>query len=343
MRSGGLVDRHIAFVEALRAAGVPVSLAEDVDAATAIGTLGLAEREALRATYAATLVKRVAHRPSFDALFDLYFPALVGEGRTAADEVTVGPQDTGPALAAFREEMAEAMRAGDQERLQELAIQAVARFGAMPGRAPGLSSWSAYQALKRLDPDGLVQQVAEALRAGGVPGRRTRRRQVLGPVHRARRGRRTPPDRGGEGSRARRRHHAATDDRQDRLHQRPSRGPRADAPGDLPARPATGHPAQPGAPLATPPRTAGLPAYGPRLDLHRRRPAHHPSSTEASAPHRARGAVRRERLGRELRPVHPAAGLRAARPVHQGPGVHVRRPGPRGHLSTSAPARTSPT
>jgi len=167
--SGGLTGRHIGLVEALRAAGVPVSLAEDVDAATAIGTLGLAERETLRATYAATLVKRAAHRPSFDALFDLYFPALVGDGRTAPDEPPDGPQDTGPALAAFREEMAEALQAGDRDRLQELAIQAVARFGAMPGRAPGLSSWSAYQALKRLDPDGLVQRVAEALRADGVP------------------------------------------------------------------------------------------------------------------------------------------------------------------------------
>jgi len=81
MTSGGLTGRHIGLVEALRAAGVPVSLAEDVDAATAIGTLGLAERETLRATYAATLVKRAAHRPSFDALFDLYFPALVGDGK----------------------------------------------------------------------------------------------------------------------------------------------------------------------------------------------------------------------------------------------------------------------
>ena len=169
MTSGGLTGRHIGLVEALRAAGVPVSLAEDVDAATAIRTLGLAERETLRATYAATLVKRAAHRPSFDALFDLYFPALVGDGRTAPDEPPDGPQDTGPALAAFREEMAEALQAGDRDRLQELAIQAVARFGAMPGRAPGLSSWSAYQALKRLDPDGLVQRVAEALRADGVP------------------------------------------------------------------------------------------------------------------------------------------------------------------------------
>ena len=94
MSSGGLTERHIGFVEALRAAGVPVSLAEDVEAATAIGTLGLAERETLRATYAATLVKRAAHRPSFDALFDLYFPALVGEGRTAPNWSSAAPGDT---------------------------------------------------------------------------------------------------------------------------------------------------------------------------------------------------------------------------------------------------------
>ena len=34
--SSGLVDRHIAFVEALRAAGLPVSLAEGLDAVSAI-------------------------------------------------------------------------------------------------------------------------------------------------------------------------------------------------------------------------------------------------------------------------------------------------------------------
>ena len=90
-------------------------------------------------------------------------------------------------------------------------------------------------------------------------------------------------------------------------------------------------------------RPARLPAYGPRLDLHRRRPDHHPSPAEAAAPHRAGRAVRRQRLGRQLRPVHAAAGLRAARPVHQGPRVHVRRPRPRGHPPLPARAPTSPT
>ena len=75
-----LLDRHIEFVEALRAAGLPVSLAEGLDAVRAIDALGIGERETLRAAYAATLVKRQNHRPGFDQVFDLYFPALIGDG-----------------------------------------------------------------------------------------------------------------------------------------------------------------------------------------------------------------------------------------------------------------------
>ena len=63
-----LVDRHVAFVEALREAGMPVSLTEDLDAVRAVTRLGLADREALRAGLAATLVKRQSHRPGFDEL-----------------------------------------------------------------------------------------------------------------------------------------------------------------------------------------------------------------------------------------------------------------------------------
>ena len=74
-----LLDRHIAFVEALRAAGLPVSLSEGLDAADAVLALGLSDRELVRAAYAATLVKRQPHRAGFDQVFDLYFPALVGD------------------------------------------------------------------------------------------------------------------------------------------------------------------------------------------------------------------------------------------------------------------------
>ena len=75
-----LLERHLAFIEALREAGVPVSLAEDLDAVVAVEEVGLRDRESLRAGLAATLLKRQTHRGSFDAIFDLYFPALLGSG-----------------------------------------------------------------------------------------------------------------------------------------------------------------------------------------------------------------------------------------------------------------------
>ena len=82
-----LLDRHIEFVEALRSAGLPVSLAEGLDAVEAIDALGIGERETLRAAYAATLVKRQNHRPGFDQVFDLYFPALIGDGHDGTSVV----------------------------------------------------------------------------------------------------------------------------------------------------------------------------------------------------------------------------------------------------------------
>src|SRR3954452_10214317 len=82
--TSGLLTTHIAFLEALRGAGVPVSLAEDLDAIAAFSVLDWGDREAIRQGYAATLVKRQAQRPTFETLFDLYFPRLVGDG-VAAD------------------------------------------------------------------------------------------------------------------------------------------------------------------------------------------------------------------------------------------------------------------
>jgi len=179
-----LVERHVGFVEALRTAGVPVSLAEDIDAAAAITAVDWDDRETLRATYAATLVKRQVHRVSFDAIFDLYFPALVGDGRTAADSAEAaesGPRDTGPALSAFLGELADALGEGDETAMLELAIDAVSRFGSLPGRGPGMSTWSAYTALKRIDPTQLTQQLVAGLMADGAAeddARRTTQRRL---------------------------------------------------------------------------------------------------------------------------------------------------------------------
>ena len=171
MTRSGLVDRHIAFLEALRGAGLPVSLAEDLDAIAALNALDWGDRAAIRDGYAATLVKRESQRPTFEALFDIYFPRMVGDGVAAGDE-DGGPDETAvrdnaQALQDFRAELLEALGSDDPQALARLAAEMVARFGAMPGRGPGLSSWSAYTALQRVAPAELVDQIVRGLLAEG--------------------------------------------------------------------------------------------------------------------------------------------------------------------------------
>ena len=67
----------------------------------------------------------------------------------------------------FRDELLPALQAGDEETMRQLAVEAVGRFGAMPGRGPGLSSWSAYTALQRVAPTELVDRILSALLAEG--------------------------------------------------------------------------------------------------------------------------------------------------------------------------------
>jgi uncharacterized protein with von Willebrand factor type A (vWA) domain len=166
--NSGLVERHVAFVEALRGAGLSVSLAEGLDAVAALSVLPWDQRETVHAAYAATLVKKQSQRPTFDALFDVYFPRLVGEGaRRDTQDQDHQVRDNGQALAEFRERLAEALADGDEETLARLAVEMVGRFGAMPGRGPGLSSWSAYTALQRVSPSELTAWVVQSLLAQG--------------------------------------------------------------------------------------------------------------------------------------------------------------------------------
>jgi len=164
----GLLERHVRFLEALRTAGLPVSLAEDLDSVAALSALPWRKRDTVRTAYAATVVKRQSQRPTFDTLFDVWFPALVGEGAGAADREGSGPvRDGADALAEHRERLAGALEADDAEELGRLAVEAVSRFGAMPGRGPGLSSWSAYTALQRVSPSDLTGRIVAALLAEG--------------------------------------------------------------------------------------------------------------------------------------------------------------------------------
>ena len=165
-----LLDRHVAFLEALRAAGLPVSLSEDLDAVGALSAVAWSSRDTVRDVYAATLVKRQTNRATFESIFDLYFPRLVGDGTRAVDPAAADEDAAAAvanAVADLREALMEAAEAGDADRMRELAAQAMAQLGAMPGRGPGLSSWSSYTALRRIDPDELIGQLVEGLMAAG--------------------------------------------------------------------------------------------------------------------------------------------------------------------------------
>ena len=180
-----LLSRQIEFVEELRRAGLPLSLSEDLDAVRAITALPVLEREDLRAALAATLVKRQVHRSSFDLLFDLYFPALVGEGvggeisgdegsgretsgssnKVTSELVTLLPADGPEQLADFRQRLEAALAEGGE--VGQLAREGVGRFGRLAGRGPGLSSWSAYTTLHRVNAAGLIERLVQGLVAAG--------------------------------------------------------------------------------------------------------------------------------------------------------------------------------
>ena len=253
--SSGLLDRHIAFLEALRggrAAGLARRGPRRRRRAAARRPGPTGHRRAT--AYAATLVKRPSHRPTFDTLFDLYFPRLVGDGvagRATTDEPGDGAgarqrrrrwPDLRDAAArrAGRRRPAGAAR-GSPPRWSE-------RFGAMPGRGPGLSVVvGVHGAAAGLAAELVDRIVAGAARRGpdrgGGAARVAGRR--IGGFTRHGRGRRAPPDRRGEGARARRRRRGPADASTSSTSPPRAGRPGGDAPRDLPARPAAGHPAHP--------------------------------------------------------------------------------------------------
>jgi len=177
----GLLDRQVAFVAALRTAGLPVSLAESLDATRAMAVLGLADRDALRSALAATLVKRPAQRLAFDTLFDLYYPRAVGDGQPAGEAPTDAPDDPGPPGAdnerlrdRLRDRLRELLLDGDEAALRRLAREAVGQLG-RAATQPGRQSFFAYRVLRRLSPDtllaGLLEEVLRGQERGGLAER----------------------------------------------------------------------------------------------------------------------------------------------------------------------------
>lgn len=190
-----MLDVLKGFVTELRAAGLPVSLTESIDAADAVGHIPLEDREALKYALAATLVKSSTHWRAFETAFEVYF-SMRGAG-FAIDADHAGDSDAleldgiedasmqgkgrggggGGGEALSPEELAEllfrALQAPTDARLAALSRYVVTRFAGMePGRPVG-GTYYLYRTLRNLDLDGVLERLVEDARRAAPGGELT--------------------------------------------------------------------------------------------------------------------------------------------------------------------------
>ncbi|MGW4248269.1 vWA domain-containing protein [Nocardia sp. NPDC004722] len=164
----GIEGHLVGFVEALRGRGISVGPSETVDAGQVLTVLDLMDREALREGLACALLRRTTQRATFDGMFDLWFPAALGE-RVGAEEVELPVKPDGSIdILELRKMLAELLiqdPSGEQaQQLQALAAQMVEQMGQY--QAAGGPSFSAYQTLKDLQPELLVSKILAGLAQG---------------------------------------------------------------------------------------------------------------------------------------------------------------------------------
>ncbi len=170
---GQLLDVLQGFVHELRAAGLPVSMTENLDAMRAVEHLDLRDRATFKAALGATLVKHHHHWKAFETVFDVYFslfaPGTAGEdvselaGELGDDWQQRAAGDGGGQGDVSPEELAEMLMAAlmsmDRDELRRLASVAVTRYAGMePGRPVG-GTYYVYRTLRRLDLENLVAKL----------------------------------------------------------------------------------------------------------------------------------------------------------------------------------------
>jgi uncharacterized protein with von Willebrand factor type A (vWA) domain len=181
-----VLDLLAGFIRELRAAGLPVSLTENLDAMEAVRHIPIEDREAFKYALGATLVKSHAHWKTFETVFEVYFALrgpeyaidqdedAAGNGQRAASPEGVPQSGGGGAMDALTpEQLAEmlyrALANADDAMMRALARQAVTRFAGMePGRPVG-GTYYLYRTLRNLDLEGVLERLMQSAResAGG--------------------------------------------------------------------------------------------------------------------------------------------------------------------------------
>jgi uncharacterized protein len=167
----GIPGHLVEFVEALRGQGISVGPSETVDAGRVMSVLGLLDREQLREGIACAVLRRPDHRETYDAMFDLWFPAALGAKTVLDDdeEADDPPEGLPPEdVDAMRQALLDLLENNEDlanldERLQRMIAQIVEAHGRYnSSRGP---SYSSYQALKAMNLDDLEGRLLAGLLA----------------------------------------------------------------------------------------------------------------------------------------------------------------------------------
>ncbi len=173
-----ILDLLTGFIMQLRAAGLPVSLTENLDAMEAVKHVPLGDRETFKYALASTLVKHHNHWKAFETVFEIYF-SLRGPEYDITDESELQELDgdeqseqaagdragagAGDSLTPeeLQEMLYQALMRGDQPMMRGVARQSVKRYAGMePGRPVG-GTYYLYRTLRNLDLDGVLERLLE--------------------------------------------------------------------------------------------------------------------------------------------------------------------------------------
>jgi uncharacterized protein with von Willebrand factor type A (vWA) domain len=146
-----MLDRLLAFAQALREAAIPIPISATEDALRSMAHIDLAERSYFRAALATTLLSSDSQLETFNTLFDLHFGALEAEG----DSAPTGSSEN----ATLQEQVEAAIGAGELEGFGGLARRAVGEFGRVAPDRVGNQWYSNYEVVKALDLDAMLRRL----------------------------------------------------------------------------------------------------------------------------------------------------------------------------------------
>jgi hypothetical protein len=190
-----VLDLLTGFVAELRAAGIPVSLTEHLDAAEALQHVPMEDREAIKYTLGASLVKSSSHWRAYETAFEIYFSLRgpeyqideEGDGRAGEDQGDDaarsagrgegrgqgrgGGSGTGEGMTA--QELADllynALLGANDALVTAVARQAVSRYAGMEAGRPVGGTYYLYRTLRNLDLDRVLERLVAEARSGMTP------------------------------------------------------------------------------------------------------------------------------------------------------------------------------